>query len=156
MVHDQFTNCLKNKGAAKKTMSYMGLFPFPFILYTFSPSYCIHSVTTLILHMRRSHLRDHLQKLRSSWPYNGTSIFFFSEFRLFPLKTILMPSFVLNYIPASIYSITLCPYTFCAGVSSFMLRTLHIIPLPSTLLPAKTTLSCDPESLDIGCKRNSS
>lgn len=133
----------------------MGLFPFPFILYTFSPTYCIHSVTTLTPHMRRSHLRDHLQKLRSSWPYNGTSFLFFSVFWLFPLQMMLVPSFVLNYISASICSITLCPYTSCAGLSSVILHTLRVTPLPSTLLHVKTALSCDPECLDIDCKRNS-
>lgn len=75
-MDDHLTNLLNvnNKGA-KKPITYASLLPFPFVLDTFSPTYCIHSATTLILHMR-SHLRDHLQKLRPSWPYNGTSIVF--------------------------------------------------------------------------------
>lgn len=75
--NDSWPMIISNKGVAKKIISYMGLFPFPFILYTFSPTYCIHSVTTLILHMRRCHLRDHLQKLNLVGP-TMAPLFFFS------------------------------------------------------------------------------
>lgn len=120
----------------------------PHLLYSF----CNHTYPS---HEEMSSKRP-FTEIKSSWPYNGTSIFFFfSVFWLFPLKTMLVPPFVLNYIPASICSITLCPYAYCAGLSSFILHTLHTTPLPSTLRHVKTTLSYDPECLDIGCKRNS-
>lgn len=147
----------------EKTVSHRWIMPLPtqpvHLLPHLPNSFCNHTYPSQEELSSKRPLA--MVSLRSSWPYNGTPIVtFFPFFSFFFLFWLLSLKIIMTAFFSQLHSsFHLFHYLFCVPTLSLLSclllnYTLSITLLPSTFLHVKT-LSCDPECLDIACKKNS-
>lgn len=144
-VHKPFT-CKQRCG--NKDHLTLGCVPLPFHpvhLLLHLCSFCNHTYPSHEEISSKRPLTEIKIELALQWP-----LYFFSCVLLIPLENVCSILLLLSVnIPTSVCSVILCPLLSVLGCF------LSCYTAPSTLLPVRTTLSCDPQCLDVGCKRNS-